>query len=96
MLAERALKRKGDRTRQRIEWAFRTVTSRQPSTEELDVLLGDFAAYRNDFENNRPAAKRLLSIGEKPADRTLDPLDHAAMTLVANLLLNLDESISQN
>lgn len=85
-----------DAAQQRIAWAFRLATSRQPTDREVKFLSEDLAAYLQEFDNDPAAAKQLLGIGEKPFDATLDVAKLAAYTLVANTLLNLDESMSQN
>ena len=41
-------------------------------------------------------AKQLIAFGESKADPELAPVDLAAWTLVANLLLNLDEVVNKN
>ncbi|MFT7641554.1 MAG: hypothetical protein ACI9G1_003305 [Pirellulaceae bacterium] len=95
-LAERALKTDGLAADQRISQIFRAVTSRGPSQNELDVLTADFESYRTDFQESPDAAKRLLAIGEKPNDSSLDPRELAALTLIANTVFNLDEAITEN
>jgi hypothetical protein len=40
-------------------------------------------------------AKQLLAVGEAKRNEALDPADHAAYTMVANLILNLDESVTK-
>ncbi len=49
------------------------------------------ATYRGDVE----AAKRLIEVGESKPDPMLDPSELAAWTMVANLVLNLDEVITK-
>ena len=43
--------------------------------------------------NDEKAALLLLGVGEKPGDEELDPAEHAAMTMVASTILNMDEAI---
>jgi hypothetical protein len=95
-LAERMMKAKGQRPRQRVAEAFRRVTSREPRKAELDLLMNDFRFYQKDFQKNPKAAKRLLSVGEKPHDSKQPAAQLAAYALVANTLLNLDEAVMQN
>ncbi len=45
------------------------------------------------FSADPEAAQKLLAQGEGKADETLDPLDLAAATVVAELLLNFDETV---
>ena len=95
-LAERVLKPEGLSPSQRVSQAFRIATSRVPGPDELELLLADLAQYREDFEGNPDAAKRLLAVGERPGDPKLDPAEVAAFTLISNTVLNLDEAITQN
>ena len=93
--AERMLRR-NDKPADRITWAFRSVTSRAPSSAELKLLLADLRSYEKEFTNEPGSAKKLLNIGERKADAKLPPARLAAYTLIANTLLNLDEAIMQN
>jgi type II secretory pathway component PulL len=42
------------------------------------------------------SAKKLIAYGESKADESLKPDELASWTLVANLLLNLDEVVNKN
>lgn len=95
-LAERVLEAESLASRQRVARMFRIVTSREPSLDELNVLLEDLRVYLHDFQGHPDAVKRLLAIGEKPTAPSIAPADLAAYTLVANTVLNLDESITAN
>jgi phosphoribosylformylglycinamidine (FGAM) synthase-like enzyme len=95
-LAERMMKTAGLKPRQRVAEAFRAVTSRAPLKGELDLLMADFAFYKNDFTKHPDGATKLLAVGEKPRNAKLNPVELAAYALVANTLLNLDEAIMQN
>lgn len=85
-----------EKIRSRIRWAFRAVTSRQPTDGETHLLMDDLIAYLADFAANPESAKQLLDIGEKKHAKANQTNLLAAMTLVANTLLNLDESMTQN
>lgn len=94
-LAERMLQH-GEKPAERIAWAFRSVTSRNPSPDELNLLLADLELFEKEFKKNPGAAQKLLTIGERKADSKLPPTQLAAYALIANTLLNLDEAIMQN
>ena len=81
---------------ERIRWAFRSVTSRDPSLKEIKILTEDFALYRKQFKQDPKGLNSLLGVGEKKSNASIEPATLAAMTLVANTLLNLDEAMSQN
>jgi hypothetical protein len=54
------------------------------------------AGHRARFAKDAEAAKKLIAFGESKADPKLKPVELAAWTLVANLLLNLDEVVNKN
>ena len=95
-LAERAIAEAGPAVKDRAAYAFRLATARLPSDQEIDILVRQYevqlAAYRGDVE----AAKKVLSVGESPVPEELDPVELAAWTLVANVILNLDETMTKN
>ena len=94
-LAERMLQQ-GEKPAERIAWAFRSVTSRNPNPDELNLLLADLKLFEEEFTKDPDAAKKLLTIGERKADSKLPPTQLATYALIANTLLNLDEAIMQN
>lgn len=79
----------------RIRLAFRLATARLPDASEQGTLarlvLRQLAHYRQ-----RPAdAEALLHVGESPVSAKLDRVELAAWTTVAEVILNLDETISR-
>lgn len=79
----------------RIASAFETITSRPPSTEELNILVEALSDQREIFRQDQKASQALLSYGEYPRDRKLDPAEHAAYSQVVSLIMNLSESITK-
>jgi hypothetical protein len=94
-VGQRALKEGGPTTADQVAWVFRLVTSRRPTDRERAVLVRLFEEQKALFEKDPAAAKRLLSVGEKPADANLPPADLAAMTVLANVLFNHDEAVTR-
>ena len=47
------------------------------------------------FQAHPQEATKLLAVGVKPADKTLNPEELAAYSMVASLILNLDEVITK-
>ncbi|MDB4746452.1 DUF1553 domain-containing protein, partial [Verrucomicrobia bacterium] len=73
---------------------FRVATGRQPTLIENQVLLSSFTSELERFQKTPGAAIALLDIGESKVGRTL-PVDQlAAWTVVASMILNLDEVIT--
>ncbi|QEG38629.1 PSD1 and planctomycete cytochrome C domain-containing protein [Roseimaritima ulvae] len=78
-----------------IEFGFRRLLARRPSSAEAALLNDAHAAFAAKYDNQPAAAEKLLDIGETPRDAALDPSQHAAMTMTASLMMNLDEAITK-
>ena len=67
--------------------------------EVITWSINDYLGLANHPEVRKvdaEAAKKLIAYGESKPDPSLKPVDLAAWTLVANLLLNLDEVVNKN
>ena len=95
-LAERVLRPLRQTPRQRLQTAFRMVTSRRPRPAELHLLMADLESFLEHFRRNPQAADRLLAVGDRRSDPSLDAARLAAFTLIANTIFNLDEAIMEN
>jgi hypothetical protein len=95
LLAERILLAGGETPQKRLAWAFRAVTSRQPDAAELQTLQKSLDAQLAYFRQQPQAAEKLLLIGEKRNNAALNPAELAAHTMIASMLLNLDEAITK-
>ena len=94
-LATRILAQAGTDT-QRLIHGFRLVTSRRPDAQELAILARTLQQHRAEYRAHPEAAKKLLAIGEAPQGPDLDLSEHAAWTVLSNLLLNLDETVTKS
>jgi len=94
-LAQRMMREGGPRAEERIRFGFRLTTARLPRPEEAAVLLRQYQAHVAEFRGNAAAAMKVASAGESKRDESLEAADLAAWTLVANVLLNLDESLTK-
>ncbi len=94
-LATRALAEGGPNLRAQLTYAFRLALARPPQKKEIEVLEKTYRQQCENFAQNKPGAEDLLSVGESTRPKDLDPLELAAMTGVANVLLNLSETISK-
>ncbi|HAP08466.1 MAG TPA: hypothetical protein DCR20_11600 [Planctomycetaceae bacterium] len=93
-LAARMLQQPGDLSA-RLTWGFRLCTGRVPESAELQVLLRTHQQQQDHFAANAGEAEKLLGIGVSPRPAEIPVQDFAAMTMTANLLLNLDETITR-
>ncbi len=94
-LAQRMLKEGGSQAPDRLRYGFRLTTARDPNEREQAVLTAQLAAHLAHFQADPESAKKLLAIGAVPRDESLDPAEHASYTLIGNLLLNLDETMTK-
>ena len=95
VLAERVLRDGGSDLDKRITFAYRTVLARPPSVKERKILAGVHADMVATYQNDLKAAVDLLATGEAKRAEKLNELDLVAWTAVANVLLNLDETITK-
>jgi hypothetical protein len=54
------------------------------------------ATHRVRYATDSEAARKVISHGETKPPESADPGELAAWTLVANMLLNLDETLTRN
>lgn len=94
-LAARMLTEGGQTALDQLTYGFRLCTARPPTEKELKVLEKIHAGHLAHYQANAEAAGKLLAIGESKRTDSLDPTQHAAMTMMANLILNLDETITK-
>ncbi len=94
-LAERAMKEGGMKPEDRVAHLFRLATGRKPDTLETAVILETYRDHLARYAKDEAAAKKLIAVGESKPDPKLNAADLAAWTMVANLVLNLDEVINK-
>lgn len=94
-LAERTLLQGGTTLEKRLSALFRWATARQPDAVEQATLLEAYRAHLAEYTKNVAAAKQLIAVGETKPDATLNPSELAAWTMIANVILNLDEVLTK-
>jgi hypothetical protein len=90
VFAEKIQTEAGDSMDAQIDYAFRTVTSRYPSSEEKDILKALLDEENERLRKTPDAATALLKTGTHPPNPDLDPVKTAALAVMANTLLNHD------
>lgn len=94
-LAERILAEGGKTPDERIRFAFRQVLARSPAAGELSILKKILDEQLAAFRTDTGAAAKLLKVGESAHDAQLNPAELAAWSMVASILLNLDETLTK-
>jgi len=92
-LAERSITEGGRTLDDRLNYLIKAVLARPARASELSVLK---QAYREQYAHytQKPVeAKKLLTVGETPP--IMPTAELAALTVVANIVLNLDEVVTK-
>ena len=95
-LAERVIAEGGQDDASKLQWLFRTVLSRKPDAKESPMLTASLAKQRALYQNDPKAAEKAILVGESTPKKIAPPAETAAWALIANLVLNLDETVSRN
>jgi hypothetical protein len=78
----------------RLRDMFRRCTARLPQANETRRLVQRLATLREVYGKDAQAAKKLLAVGESKPDGRVAAAELASWTGIASLVLNLDETIT--
>ncbi|MCR9292343.1 MAG: DUF1553 domain-containing protein [bacterium] len=82
--------------RSKLERMYRWCTARKPSTQVMRELESLLQYQREAYLGDSEAAQALISNGGPLSNAPADPGELAAWTMVANVVLNLDEVVCKN
>ncbi len=94
-LARRVASKPDSDVRQKAVFAFRTVLARAPRTEEVNRLAALYERELAHFKQDGKAAGKMAASDAEKSSSETDSAELAAWTVVANVLLNLDETITK-
>jgi hypothetical protein len=94
--AERILSDGGATPEARIRYAYQSTLSRHPEPDELAIVLQTLQQCLTRYKADPEGAKQAIAVGESKPTGKHDPTELAAYTLLANLILNLDETVTRN
>lgn len=83
----------GDLTKQ-VRWLFKETLGREPNPQETTLLTGIYNDQLEIFRQDPKQADAYLKVGDLPTPATHPAIDLAAATVLANAVINLDESIT--
>ena len=95
-LAERMVVDGGATPAERIAYGYRVILSRRPTDDETQIVAAELERHLAIYSKDEEAAKRAIAHGESKPKTKTQPAELAAYTLVANMLLNLDETLNRN
>jgi len=94
-LAEHALGAAHGSEEAAIDEMARRVLLRPLTDQEREIVRNTLKEMRAYFDGEPEAAKQLLSIGESKPAESIPPTKLAALSMVANQLMNLDEVLNK-
>lgn len=94
VLAARVMERETQSVDQ-LSLAFKSVTGRVPSGEEMQLLKGLYEKQFFIYQSDLKAAEAFLAVGETPSHGSLPVPSHAAMAATCLAIFNLDESLTR-
>jgi hypothetical protein len=94
-LAERMITQGGADSDDRISHGLKLLFGRPATAVELDLLGKELRFFKKAYAADPKAAAALLAIGGSKSNPELRPPELAAYTLVARVLLNLDETVTK-
>lgn len=94
--AVRILKEGGGDTDSRLTWAWKQALSRAPRDDERAAVKPLVERQLAQYKQDAASANGLLKVGFGAAPEGIDPVELAAWTNAARVLLNLHEVITRN
>jgi hypothetical protein len=94
VLAEELVRQDGVDIDTRITGGFRLATGRRPQARELQILRQLYKEQADIFRTDPGAAEKYLQTGERQRDESLPVQEVAATTVLASVLMNLDEFVT--
>lgn len=95
VFAQRILAQGGSSDAARVEFAFRACLGRKPTPIEHDRLLNFVRQQTRSFSTDPVAARQLVEVGSAPRPADVEARRLAAWLMLANVLFNLDETVTQ-
>jgi hypothetical protein len=95
LMAQRMLSEGGTNAEDRLAMGLRLAAGRRPDDSEMRLLLDNLQTQLGYFRSHPQETAQLLAVGAKPSDTKLKAEELAAYTVIASLILNLDEVITK-
>ena len=92
LLADRAIQY-AEAPADRFNFIARNVLAREFDAREFDALTNRLATFHAHYAEHPGDARDVLKTGDHPPNPDVDPTEAATWTMLANLILNLDEAL---
>ena len=93
--AQRIIKSPAKNFEDRVDWAFEMATGHPADKLRKEVLKDAYHFQKENFTKEPARADELLKIGESIRDTNIDSKEHASWTILASMILNLDETLNR-
>jgi hypothetical protein len=93
-LAQHAMKNDG-KVEDQVNFMAARLISRELDAKEMSIVVSSYHDYLTYYDGKPDDAAKLLKVGESKADESLPKAQFAAMTMVANELMNMDEVLAK-
>lgn len=94
-LAETALRSAPGNLDRDFDYMTWRLMARPFAARERTIARTEYKDFLNYYDSHPADATKLIKVGESPAEKSLSPAELAAMTMVANQVLNLDEVLTK-
>ena len=78
-----------------VNRAFELATGRPADNLRQQVMKKAYDKQKAVFEQNPAQADQLLAMGDSPREKSIDAKEHATWTVLASMILNLDETLNR-
>lgn len=95
-LGQRMILEGGDRALDRVRYGFRLVLAHEPNPRKEQILLAALNDYQSHFIGKQDDATKLLAVGDSRSNESVAAPELAAYTMLASVLLNMDEAITRD
>jgi hypothetical protein len=86
----------GDNCEARVRFGLRLCLGRPPTDDQVKTLVSLYEKELSQYQPDAAAATKLATEPLGPLPENTNPAESAALTVVANVLLNLDAVLTKN
>ena len=94
-LAQKAMREAGDDFDRQLDYLSTRLLARDFGEKERAVVRRTYKGFVGYYGEHGQDARKLLSTGESAPDEALPPVESAALTMLANQIMNLDEVLNK-
>ena len=94
-LAERVMLSDQSSVERRIENMYRHAFGSDASPKHQAILEESYRKFQSSFAEQRSDAESLIMVGDSIPNPSLNPIELASLTMVANQIMNLDSFVNK-